>query len=489
MRWSLLLSLLISLYSNPASASAQSPTVAEDAAEVTWDEVRGVFQKRCFACHRGEQARGGLDLSTVAAIRAGSTSGAAVVPGKPEESLIYTLPAHLEDPRMPPNGSKLPQRELDLISRWIQGGMSEKIRDPDAPAANSPRPAAAKRKTASLRPGIPATEMRRTTAPAAAAAPETPQPDGPAPRFSPPVRHQHRTIAAIAASPVSALIAVPLHHEILLFDWTDQSLRQRIPFPWGDVFALRFSIDGSILIAGGGVGAESGRAAGFDVLTGEQLFVTSEEPDVVLAADLAPNGRWLAVGGPSRKLHVYDTTTSELAHEVTKHTDWILQLSFSNDSLLLASGDRFGSVLITETASGAEFAALRGHSGPISGLSWSADSSEIFSASHDGSVRIRELHGVTEKSLLQPQAGRILNAVFLPASGVVIGTADRKLSLLNTDGHVSPLAQLDDEVVRLAVTQDGTHVLAADAAGNLSFHNLENGQSMPLPPFLAAHPN
>ncbi|MFM7920576.1 MAG: hypothetical protein ACKPJJ_10140, partial [Planctomycetaceae bacterium] len=51
---------------------ANAPAVAGDA-EVTWDQVRAVFQKRCFACHRGEQARGALDLSSVAAIRAGGS--------------------------------------------------------------------------------------------------------------------------------------------------------------------------------------------------------------------------------------------------------------------------------------------------------------------------------------------------------------------------------------------------------------------------------
>ena len=105
---------------------ATASAVAGDS-EVTWDQVRAVFQKRCFACHRGEQARGALDLSSVAAIRAGGSTGAAVISGKPEESLIYVLPAHLETPRMPPSGNKLPQRELDLIHSWISGGLSEKI--------------------------------------------------------------------------------------------------------------------------------------------------------------------------------------------------------------------------------------------------------------------------------------------------------------------------------------------------------------------------
>ena len=471
-----------SLLAVSASALAQQGT-QPDAAEVTWDEVRGVFQKRCFACHRGEQARGGLDLSTVAAIQAGSTSGAAVVSGKPEQSLIYTLPAHLEDPKMPPNGTKLPQRELELISRWIAGGLSEKVRDrtaeakPDTTRVRTARPLRPGSAALAAKPGQPTPAMRSPVV-------EKPAGEPGKPVFAKPVRPQRRVVTALAASPTSSLMAVPGHREVFVFDWSDQSLRQRIAFPWGDVFSLTFSADGSLLVAGGGVGAESGRAAGFDVLTGEQVFVSGEESDVVLAADLSADGRLLAVGGPSRTIHIYDTVTGERTAEITRHTDWILQLAFSDDGLLLASGDRFGAVIVSEARNGREFASLRGHSGPISALAWSADSSEVFSASQDGSLRSRELHQGSEKLVLNPDKGRVLNAVFLPAGGVVVGTSDRSLAVVQLSGEVRSLAQLGDEVVRLAVTQDGSHVLAADAAGGLQLHSLESGHRVSLPPGL-----
>ena len=481
---SFMLLLLLHPQLYPSTAHAHEPAAITAAAEVTWDEVRGVFQKRCFACHRGEQARGGLDLSTVAAIRAGSTSGAAVVSGKPEESLIYTLPAHLEDPKMPPNGTKLPQRELDVISRWIQGGLSEKIRETTEPK-NSVRPANTARRMPPTRPRMAASAPLQTNTPSPSPATAAPSPKATTPVFAVPVRHQRRAVTTMAASPVSSLLAVPGNREVFVFDWSDQSLRQKIAFPWGDVFTLKFSADGSLLIVGGGIGAESGRAAGFDVLTGEQLFVTGEETDVVLAADLTPGGRFLAVGGPFRKVRIYDTTTGQRASEITKHTDWVLHLAFSHDNLLLASADRFGAVLISEAATGKEFAALRGHSAPISGLAWSHDSTEVLSASHDGSIRVRELHGNTERLVLQPNLGRILNAQFLPDGHVVVGTADRKLAAVNPAGEVRMLAELRDEVTKLAVTQDSSHVLAADAAGNLTLHQLQDGRNVPLPAVVA----
>src|SRR5262245_43418134 len=98
----------------------------EPAQVVTYDEVRPVFRKHCVTCHSQARARADLNLSSLDGIKAGSSSGAAAIPWKPDESPIYLLAAHLEDPKMPPNSPRIPQRELDLIRRWIEGGMVER---------------------------------------------------------------------------------------------------------------------------------------------------------------------------------------------------------------------------------------------------------------------------------------------------------------------------------------------------------------------------
>lgn len=60
-----------------------------------------VFTQHCIGCHNADRPRGGLDLSTMAAVQEGGTSGKAAVAGKPDESLLYLLPAHLDEPKMP----------------------------------------------------------------------------------------------------------------------------------------------------------------------------------------------------------------------------------------------------------------------------------------------------------------------------------------------------------------------------------------------------
>src|SRR5579871_5926796 len=89
-------------------------------------EVRPILRKRCANCHNPERPRGELDLTSFAGVAAGGASGKAAAAGQPDESPLYTLAAHLEDPHMPPNAPRIPQREVDTIRRWIEGGMAEK---------------------------------------------------------------------------------------------------------------------------------------------------------------------------------------------------------------------------------------------------------------------------------------------------------------------------------------------------------------------------
>ena len=452
--------------------------VAQDSAalaatEVTWDQVRPVFQKRCFACHRGEQARGSLDLSSVAGIKSGSSSGVAVVAGKPEASMIYTLPAHLENPKMPPNRAKIAQRELDLIFGWIQGGLSERVTETSTKTTMTPRPKMTRPRTviSRVRKSDSTTAMKIASASSSDAASVVAAPEVPV-KIIP---RQSYVVTAMAASPTASLVAISAPQQILIYQWTDQSLVTTVPFPEGDVFSLRFSSDGSILIAGGGIGADSGKVIGIDVTTGERVFEVGKENDVVLAADISPDGRLVAFGGPTRTVQLFDSVSGLPVAEMKKHTDWILSTAFSNDGLLLATGDRFGSLLVWEAATGKEFTALRGHTGSINALAWSADSNELISAGEDGTVRFWNMHDCIEDRRITGDVGGILAADFDATRKMVLGGRSQTLSIHSSPGHQNHSIKMADEATKLAITQDGSHVVVADAIGNIKLFHMETG--------------
>ena len=52
-------------------------------------DVVPLFRTRCLKCHGGESREADLDLASLARIVRGGESGAAIVPGTPDESLLY----------------------------------------------------------------------------------------------------------------------------------------------------------------------------------------------------------------------------------------------------------------------------------------------------------------------------------------------------------------------------------------------------------------
>src|SRR5205807_3291029 len=82
--------------------------------------ARPLFKAYCFDCHgEGEKLRGGLDLRLRRLTVKGGDTGAAVVAGDPEKSLLYQ---RVRDHEMPLGKKKLSPDEVALIGRWIKDG-------------------------------------------------------------------------------------------------------------------------------------------------------------------------------------------------------------------------------------------------------------------------------------------------------------------------------------------------------------------------------
>src|SRR5271166_5722307 len=64
-------------------------------------EAGAILANQCVACHGPEKKKGGLDLSRRASALAGGESGAAIVPGRPGESLLVEK---VSEGEMPPKG-------------------------------------------------------------------------------------------------------------------------------------------------------------------------------------------------------------------------------------------------------------------------------------------------------------------------------------------------------------------------------------------------
>ena len=99
-----------------------------DAAGVAFFEqkIRPVLVEHCYECHseQAKKIKGGLRLDSRAGWLAGGDGGTtAIVPGKPEESLLIRVVQHLEDDlAMPPKKPKLPGAVIADLVAWVQRG-------------------------------------------------------------------------------------------------------------------------------------------------------------------------------------------------------------------------------------------------------------------------------------------------------------------------------------------------------------------------------
>ncbi len=99
----------------PAAASAEGAKFYEQ-------QVLPILQAHCFRCHGAEpKVKGGLNLTTREGLLKGGDTGPAVVPEKPADSLLLSAVNH-RDLKMPPNKSKLPQAQIDTLTKWVQMG-------------------------------------------------------------------------------------------------------------------------------------------------------------------------------------------------------------------------------------------------------------------------------------------------------------------------------------------------------------------------------
>jgi hypothetical protein len=388
---------------------------------------------------------------------AGGASGEVIKPGDPGASLLYQLVSHKQEPFMPPNSEPLSGERLALIAAWIQGGALENAGSKTKPAQQ-----------AGLTIVVPVAVRGRPAGPP------------PMPRslnLEPMARTKRAgAVTALAASPWAPLVALAGQHQVLLYQSETLEFLGVLPFPEGTIHVLKFSHNGSLLLAGGGHEGHSGRVVAWNVVTGERLFQVGDEGDVVLGADISPDQTQVALGGPSKTVRAYSTKDGKLVHEIKKHTDWVNSINYSPDGVLLATGDRASGLYVWEAFTGREYFTLRGHTAAITELSWRADGNVLASASEDGTIKLWEMENGT--AFRSWGAGGGATAVQFAHDGRLVSCSrDRHARLW--DGNGALLRAFDafpDIALRAVCSHDGSRVIAGDWTGEVRSWRAADGQ-------------
>lgn len=88
-------------------------------------DIRPILEVNCTKCHGPEQQKAKLRLDSKEAALKGGENGKALVPGKPQESKLYTttiLPEDHDEVMPPPKEGLLSKTQTDLLKAWIEQG-------------------------------------------------------------------------------------------------------------------------------------------------------------------------------------------------------------------------------------------------------------------------------------------------------------------------------------------------------------------------------
>jgi hypothetical protein len=437
------------------------------------DHVRPVLESRCLNCHNADKKKGGLDLSTYGTTLAGGSGGLCVEPGDVKSKLLGCVEFTVE-PFMPPKSDKIPAKEIELIAKWIQGGLLE--------TASS---VAKKKKTVDL-------AMTNTN--------PTAKPEGPPPMpehllLEPvAVTAKPNTIKSMAHSPWAPLVAIAGVRQVLFFHADSRELLGVLPFPEGSPEKVGFSRNGSLIYAGGGTAGKKGIVAVWEVKTGKLVTVVGDETDSIDACDLSPDHKLVAIGGRSaKKVKILSTMDGSVIATIKKHTDWLMSMAFSPDGVLLATGDRNGGLYVWESATGNEFYNLKGHEKAITSVSWRPDSNVLASASEDGGVRLWEMNGGTQVKTWPGHSSGVLCVSYGTDGSLITSGRTGKIRVWNGDGSQKRELVVADPTVlvtQCGLTPDGKRLFTGDLLGNAYFWDIaKDPKELPAVAMLANPPS
>ena len=105
-----------------AFALATQTAAAQDSREQFFEaKIRPLFATHCFKCHR-DDSKGGLTIGSRDLLVRGGGSGAAIVPGDPDASLLLQAVSRTHKRLKMPPGKPLAARQIQDLRQWIKAG-------------------------------------------------------------------------------------------------------------------------------------------------------------------------------------------------------------------------------------------------------------------------------------------------------------------------------------------------------------------------------
>lgn len=412
-------------------------------------EVLPALRKNCLACHNRTRAKGDVILETPADIRKGNDDGPYVTPGDAEDSFLFAIAAHVDEPIMPPAKNKVGARnfrpeELGLLKLWIEQGAKGELRAAEPVVWQAYQ------------------------------------------REAPP-------IYAVAAGPHGRFAAAGRGNLIHLYDalagkqvanLADPALAKHGFYGKADaahldvVNSLAFHPSGDLLASGGYRNVKLWRRAA----PSKTKEFAAKALDGVRA--VSPDGKWFATAEENNQTGLWDLAQGKRLRSLAKPQAPVKGLAFSADSSRLLTGAADGAVRLWNVADG-KLLAETSHeqaAGPVAilgeGGKW------LASAHADKVVRVWELpaeDGGEVKLLkeLKGATGDLLALLPMPTDPkqLLSASKDNQLRIWNAEaGSAIRAINVGTTLLQVALSPDGQRIAVAGGTNQVRLWNAADGK-------------
>ena len=433
---------------------------AADAPVSYYKQVWPLIQRHCQGCHQPARADADFVITSVAECRAGGKSGAALVPGKPDESLLVQYLEGEKEPRMPKGKDPLSPEQIELFRQWIAQGAKDDTPDSARRVLSTDEVPTYKR---------------------------------------PPI------IRALAYSPDGKHLAVSGYREVVIHASDGSEMLDRYIGLSPRIISITYSRDGELLIVSAGLPGLFGEVQIWDTKAGKLQRSIMTSNDTLFGVSISNDNKLLAVGCADKTARILRVEDGKELHVLRHHSDWVFGTAFSHDGtqLVTISRDRTVKLSLTETGRLVDTVAtitpgVRG--GGLITLARHPRVDHVLHSGEDGIPRIHKILRTEERlprvvdigdgrrtnymgddfnliRMLEQQPGQVISAAFSgDGERLVVGGIGSEVRVYKTaDGtRLATLTGHERNIYAVAFKPDGTQVVTGGFDGYVRIYDVES---------------